>query len=61
MYCLSSSGTDTSVHPAVNGYLELFKAGKVKRRRRKELATLPHNAVALCMCFCKAHHLRYKL
>ena len=37
-----------------------LELGKVKRRRGKERATLPHHAVALCMCFStKAHPLCY--
>ena len=44
-----------SVHPALNGYTwHSSELGKVKRRRGKELATLPHHAVALC-AGCKAH------
>ena len=32
-----------------------LELGKVKRRRGKELATLPHHAVALCMCYSTRH------
>ena len=56
------SRLNNSVHPAVNGYLALFRAGEGQKAVRKGTGHPTSSCRGLVMCFSnKAHPLRYNI